>query len=263
MNKMKFVISLILAVSILMAQVAGAFAAPVSQDSPSIKGAVQSITLETDSNTAVTTIIVTVVDSNQILQTARVSERIAKELGLVMFDGDGKLVINDSALGQPIDINPTVVIPAQEADRHPVGNALATFFSDIAGLDYNAIMTAHNEGIGFGVIAQALWLTVRLEGNAQVFQALLRAKKTGDYTAFTLDDGATPKNWGQLRKAVLDGKKIDNLGSVMSNNDNGNNTDSNKDKNKDKEKDKDKDKNKDNGGNGNGNNDEKNKDKKK
>ena len=78
-----------------------------------------------------------------------------------------------------VEIDPTTVIPDQQENQHPVGNALATFFSDIEGIDYDTIMAAHENGVGFGVIAQALWLTSELGGDAQVLQgsALCKTKQ--------------------------------------------------------------------------------------
>jgi hypothetical protein len=257
-SKLKFFIGLSLAISILMIQTGGVFAAPALQPIPTITGAIQSITLETYSATGSTVVIVTVTDSNDVFQTARIDEKAAKDLGLVMFDSDGKLSINNSALGQLIEIKPEMVLTDQE-NRHPVGNALATFFSNIQGLDYDTIMLAHSDGIGFGVIAQALWLTAKLEGSAEDFQALLRAKETGDYTEFSLDDGSTPKNWAELRKSLFEGKKVKNPGSVISDQENGNvnNPEPNQDQENKKEKNKDKEKekgqNKDNGGDNNDN----------
>lgn len=261
-SKMKILLSLILAVSIMFVQTGGVFAVSALQTTPPLNGTVQSITLETVSTTGTTIVIVTVMDRDQIFQTVRVDEKTAKDLGLVMFDGDGKLIINKSVLGQSIEITPEMVIPGQEEDRHPVGNALATFFSNIGDLDYDIIMLAHNDGNGFGVIAQALWLTTKLEGNTEVFQALLLAKETGDFKDFALDDGTTPKNLAELRKALFDGKKVANLGSVISNQEGGNGNDANQNQdqgNKDKNKDKEKEKNKDNKGNENGKSDEKDK----
>ena len=258
MSKAKFFTSLVLAVSLLVGQVGVVFAAPAFQKSAPITGTVQSITLETDPNTGITTVIVEVTGNDQAARTVRISQATARRIGLVAPDGDGNLVINESALGKPVEIDPAAVIPDQQPDRHPIGNALATFFSDI--VDYDTIMAAHNEGVGFGVIAEALWLTKQLDGDSEVFQALLNARETGDYSAFTID-GVTPKNWGQLRKAVLDGKKIDKPGNTVSNQNNGNDQNKDKDKNKDKGKDKDKGNNGNNGNNGGGN--DKNKDKKK
>lgn len=250
-HRMKFLISLILAVSILIIQTGGVFAASALQTSPVLQGTIQSITLETYSTTGITVVIVTLMESDQIFQTIRVDEKSAKDLGLVVFDGDGKLIINESALGQSVEIKPEMILPDHEEDRHPVGNALATYFSNIAGLDYDTIMLAHNDGNGFGVITQALWLTTKLDGNVEVFQALLLAKENGDYKDFIFEDGTVPQNWAELRKGLFDGKKLENLGNVMSNknHENGNTPEKNKEKNKDKEK--------NNGDNGKGGNKEK------
>ncbi len=70
-------------------------------------------------------------------------------------------------------------------------------------MDYETIMSAHEQGVGFGAIAQALWLTTKLEGNAEIFEILIEAKQTGDFSAFVLEDGSSPENWGQLRKAII------------------------------------------------------------
>jgi len=256
MNKMKSLIGLALAISLLMIQAGGAFAAPALQEATPIKGTVQRVTLTTDSNTGLTTVTIHVKDQGQAMQIVRISQETAIALALVALDGDGKPVINALALGQSIEIDPATVIPDKEEDRHPVGNALATFFSDVPGLDYDTIMESHNNGVGFGVIAQALWLTIKLDGDSEIFQDLLAAKETGNYAAFTLEDGTTPKNWGQLRNAVLDGKKVADPSAVRPDNNgngNGNANGQNNNNNSNKEKDKDKDKNNNGGGNGNGN----------
>lgn len=267
MSKAKFFISLVLALSILIGQVGDVLAAPASQASDLLVGIVKSITLEIDPHTGVTTALIKVTSTNQGTQTLRISQETAIAVGLVTLNGDGNPFINVSALGKPIEIDPATVIPNQQESRHPLGNALTTFFSDVPGVDYNTIMTAHNNGVSFGVIAQALWVTKQLEGNSEVFEKLLIARETGNYSDFAVD-GVTPKNWGQLRKAILDNKKVDKPGNTTANQDHGN-SQSNKDKDKDKDTDEDtdkdkgkgKDKDKDKSNNGNGN--DENKDKKK
>jgi len=246
MKKAKFLVSLTLAVTVLVAQASAVFAAPTS-----ITGTVQSITLETDTNTAVTTVLVTLLE-NGATQIVRIGIESATALGLVTLGGDGNPIINDLALGQPIEIDPATVISAQQDNQHPVGSALATFFSDILNLDYETIMTAHDEGTGFGVIAQALWLTKKLDGDVDLFILILEAKKNKDYSAFLLEDGTIPQNWGQFKKAVMDGKK-GKPGIVMREKDNNGNDNNGNGNGKDKDKDKNKDKDKDNNGNGNGN----------
>jgi hypothetical protein len=256
-NKAKFVVCLSMAVSMLIIQVGGVLAAPAIQLAPPIQGTVQSISIENDTVTGVKAVVITLLDGDLLLHTLRLSEQTAKEVGLVMFDSDGKLVINHLALGKTVEIASEAIIPAQEKNRHPLGDALATFFSDIEGLDYKAVMAAHRQGNGFGVIAQALWLTARMDGNVDIFRALILAKSNGDYTSFVLNDGTTPKNWAELRKAVLDGTTNANLGSLISDQDN-EGGEANREKEKDNNKDKEKDKNKDKENQGdNGNNEEK------
>jgi hypothetical protein len=234
MNKMipitKFSLSLVLALGLLLIQAGGVFAAPFIQKSASFTGLVQSITLETDTITGVTIVSVDVIDAEQSVQTIRLSQESAITLGLVVVNGDGKPTINDSALGKPVEIDTERIIPVQEENQHPVATALATFFSDINGMDYEMIMAAHEQGIGFGVIAQTLWLTTKLEGDAAIFETLIEAKQTGDFSDFILENGSSPENWGQLKKAILDQGKPNSVGVVVSNSDrhgNGNNQSNN------------------------------------
>jgi hypothetical protein len=74
----------------------------------------------------------------------------------------------------------------------------------------------HEDGYGFGVIAQAMWMSKSLgEGDMADSGLILEAKKTGDYSAFVLPDGSTPTNRGQFKKAVM-GKDKKNLGFIVS-----------------------------------------------
>ena len=238
---------------ISMAQVGGVFAAPASQEAPPIRGTVQSITLESDSTTGVITVILAVMDADQVVRKVRLSQETAIQLGLVLLDGDGNPLINQRALGKAAQIDPAVAITDQEEHQHPIANALATFFSDIEGIDYEMIMSVHRAGVGFGVIAQTLWLTSELGGDAQLFRDLLYAKKHNDYSAFSglTMDGTPPRNWGQLRKILLEKK---NLGAVRPNhNNNGNQGNPGNGNGNSQEKDKNKDNNNNGGGHGNGN----------
>jgi hypothetical protein len=244
-NKTKCSLSLVLALILLATQIGGVFAAPALEGSIPIRGVVQSITLEADTVTGVTMVSVDVVDSDQAAQNVRLSLESAITLGLVVLNGDGKPEINHLALGKPVEVDSSIVIPSQVVNQHPIGSALATFFSDIAGMDYETIMSAHDQGVGFGVIAQMLWLTTRLEGTAEIFEELVHAKQTGDFSAFILEDGSTPENWGQLKKAIFDKNKKNNLGVVISNphnngnsngTDNGNGNNGNNGQGKEKEK---------------------------
>jgi hypothetical protein len=251
MKNAKIVISVLLASILILTQASVALAAPIAETSGMVTGIVSAVSLETDPNTGVTTVVVEL-DSTQ---TVRISLETAYDLLLIDYDSDGNPFIIDTLPGY-IEIDPTLVIPAEEEPHHPVGGALAIFFSDIEGLDYSTIMDAHEAGNGFGVIAQALWLIRKLGGTADDFVLLLEAKRDGDFHDFPLEDGTIPTTWGQLKKAVSE-----NLGTVMSdkqdkdnngNHGNGNNGNGNGNPNKDKDKDKDKDKSNNAGGNGNG-----------
>lgn len=245
MKKSKLFLSLLLAGILAFIQASSVFAAPSLNDHQAITGTVQQITLETDPSTIVTTVIITVMDEKGKTLTVRISLETAIELGLVTLNGDGSPIINQLALGQIIEIDSSTVISSEK--QNPVGSALSTFFSDIDGLDYSVIMDAHSTGNGFGVIAQVLWLTRKLEGDVSVFLALLDAKKNNDFSSFVFEDGSTPTSWGQLKKAIMNGDKKGNLGVIMSNkgHDNHGNGSGNGNNNKDKNKDK--------GNNGNGN----------
>jgi len=214
MKKLLFSTALVLA--LLIGQTGIAFA----QDATPISGVVQSVTLETDTAGTTTVLVAyTYVDSAGAQQTAtsRLSVEAAASLGLVTTDpATNTTTVNDAATGSTVTIDPGAVIPdpvTEETPQHPVGSALSDFFSDLLGVDYDTIMEYHSDGTGFGVIAQALWLTSEMGGGTDMFTALLDAKKSGDYSAITLADGSTPSNWGDVVKSL---KKGDNLGSVKS-----------------------------------------------
>ncbi len=243
----KILISIVMTLALAVAQVSVAFA----QEVVPISGTVNDIVLETDATTGDTTVLVTLQDDLGATQTVRLTVETAESLGLVSTDiTTGEITVIDSAKGTTVDIDPATVIPAssqtEEEAQHPVGSALSEFFSELLGVDYDTIMGYHEDGVGFGVIAQALWMTNRLEGDTETFQMILEAKESGDYSTVTLPDGTTPTNWGQFKKAVMGTGKKDNLGTVMSGNsedttvtttqENPNTTThpSNKDKHKDK-----------------------------
>src|SRR5689334_17285753 len=110
MSRIKLLFGTILIIMISMAQVGGVLAAPASQQVAPISGTIQSITLESDPTTGVVTVLVAVVDSDQMVQTLRLSQETAVNLGLVVLDGDGNPVINEQALGDVVEIDPATVI---------------------------------------------------------------------------------------------------------------------------------------------------------
>jgi len=244
----KILIASILAIAVLAMQIGTVFAAPPLQEGV-ITGKVTALECGTDSE-GNTTILVTL-DVEGTEQTVEITLAAAVELGLVTLgEGDVPDCSEEAfaaivaALSEDVTIDPEDVVRAEEEEpKHPVGAALAIYFADLT--DYDTIMGAHEDGFGFGfgVIAQALFMADKMEGDADTFLAILEAKKTGDYSGFVFEDGSSPKNWGQFRKAVLKGEKV-NLGTVMS------------DKNKDKDKDKDNNGNGNSNSNGNGNSNE-------
>jgi hypothetical protein len=111
------------------------------------------------------------------------------------------------------------------------------------------------------MIAQVLWLMQELpDADVHDFQVLLDARKNNTYVHLTFvdDSGATitPSNWAELRKAILAGKPVGNLGTTLS--EKGGNPAENvresKPNDRDKGQDKDKERERDNNGRGNGSN---------
>ena len=229
MQKIKLVSSILLIAAVLFAQVGVVAAASPAQGSTDITGVIQSITVEIDATG--TTIIVTLMDGQGATQTVRLSVDEAVALGLVTLDPvTGAPVIVSEKIGQTVTIQPEA--PAEPVN--PVSTVLASFF----GVDESVIEQYRQDGFGFGNIAQALWMSQNLNGDASLAGLILEAKKTGDFSAFTLPDGSTPENWGQFKKAVS-GKK-NNLGVVVSGKDNDDGTGTTPGNGKDKDKDKDK-----------------------
>ena len=216
MSKTKLLAGFLLMFVLLAAQVGVAAAAPVAQDTTPITGTIQGITTETDENGVTTAVVVTVLLEDQVTtQTVRLSVDTAVDLGL--FDETTQEPILDQ-VGQPITIDPSLVIPDEdptEESVHPIAWILAQFF----GEDPTVINGYHEDGFGFGVIAQAMWLSQSItEGeDASAAGLILEAKKSGDYSEFSeLFDGDVPTNWGQFKKALQDNKDKHNLGTIVS-----------------------------------------------
>lgn len=204
MKLMKLVAIFILTLAISLAQTGSALAQePVTNK-------VTVLACGTDG----TTILVTYDDGDATTPEVMVEVSLEDAVTLGLIASGVECSTETLANGVGTTIDPAALTPVEAEPQHPVGAALSLFFSGIT--DYETIMTAHEGGIGFGVIAQALWLTQNLEGDTATFNAIIEAKQSGDFSAFILDDGSTPQNWGQFRKAVLDNDKKDNLGVVKS-----------------------------------------------
>jgi len=216
MKKAKLFTSFLI-ILLVLTQFSLVSAAPSHDVADSLSGTVLKIELNTDGSSGESAVWVTVVDDNREEQTVQVSLETALEWHIVVYEND-QLVPNELLLNTNINIPLDSIIPDQTEDfKHPVANAFATFFSeDIPGVNYDLIISAHEDGFGFGVIAQALWMTKKLDGDADTLLKILEAKQTGDYSDITLEDGTTPTNWGQFKQAVMDGDKKGNRGVIMS-----------------------------------------------
>jgi len=234
MQTSKFIIALILAIAVLISQAGPVLAAPVLEDG-TISGTVKGLTCKTDPITGIKNFLLTVELAGGISQTILIAQTTAESLGLIEFTADGSpdcsQEVLDTAIGMEVKVaSPDVLL--DEEPKHPVGDALATFFEEIT--DYETIMQAHDGELeelkfgkfGFGVLAQALWLTKKLVENSEdlvgseVFIAILQAKKDGNYgDLLVFEDGSSPQSWGQFRKALLaaiEGEKKINPGFIMS-----------------------------------------------
>jgi len=210
---------------VLFAQAGHAAAAPLAQTPTTITGTIQSIMLETDANN-VTTVLVTFVDAQNVTQTVRISVDTAVALGLVTLDPiTSAPVVDETQIGQSVMIDPTTVIPDTTTEEavNPISTLLAGFFN----VDASIVDGYHNDGFGFGVIAQALWMSRNLTGtedqtgDASLAGDILKAKQDKDFAAFfethpeyLTDSQTVPTNWGQFRKAFSN--KKNNLGVVVS-----------------------------------------------
>ena len=220
MSHTKLFSSLLLVLAVLFAQVGVVAAAPQTQDATPITGTVQSITTETDTN-GVTTVVVTLVDDQGATQTVRLSVDTAVSLGLITLDSTTQQpVVDQTKVGQTVDVDPTTVIPDEtpEESVNPISWLLGEFFHE----DPSVIQGYHDDGFGFGVIAQSLWISKNVSGDASLADQILQAKQNGDYSSITLadgtpltmPDGSVPTNWGQFKKALLNHKN--NLGVIVS-----------------------------------------------
>ena len=248
MFRSKIFAGVLLVLAVLFAQVGTVFASPAAQETTPISGTIQSISLETDETGATTAVLVTVLDGEGMTQAVRISVETAVALGLVTVDPATNVVsVVEAKVGQPVEIDPATVLPEEEVDVHPIAAILASFF----GMEAGVVQGYHEDGFGFGVIAQALWIAKGLNDDPTTAGLILEAKRTGDYSAFILPDGSIPTNWGQFKKAAM-GKEKKNLGLIVSghveNDDedgqqkNGNGNGQGKDNNPGKGKGKDKDK---------------------
>ncbi|HLO30350.1 MAG TPA: hypothetical protein VK249_14495 [Anaerolineales bacterium] len=218
----KLLASIVLVITVMFAQVGNVAAAPQTQDgTTTISGNITNIEVQTDAN-GETIVVVTVEGYQPITLTAQEAA-----------DNNLYDLNTQQLLAQPGDaveglvVDTTAVVPAEPPQVHPISWLLADFFSNgdpaVANQLAIAIDGFHNgdfqvgesesdtQVFGFGVIAQALWMSSNLGGgtaNTDLAGEILIAKKTGDYSQIQLPDGFTwpndtaPTNWGQFKKAL-------------------------------------------------------------
>lgn len=221
-HSMKFFFSIFLGLTVVLGQYMPAYAAPRQDEASFITGTVQSIVIEADGESEIQSVVVVILLESGERQTVRLDAGTAASLGLVTVDESGGLAVDGSKIGMSVSLDTGTVLPDElvvDEKLHPVGGRVADFFSDLLGVDYDIVMGSHADGFGFGVIAQALWLTNKMGGDVVLFQTILDAKKSGDYSMITLSDGSIPQSWGQLKKAVFGDEKGTSLGDVMSDGD--------------------------------------------
>lgn len=234
MKTSKYTVSLLIGIAMIVSQVGSVLAAPTLQEGY-IAGTISEVTCEEDTSTGITTFEVKVELEDGTFQTVFIDQETAESLGIIAPDTPCSESALEGAIGMQISINLEDVIPQEDEPQHPVGVALSLFFDDIT--NYDTIMEAHDNGTGFGVIAQALWITENYltDGSEGEFLAILEAKETGDFSYFDsyfTSEDETPANWGQFKKAIQDGDKKNNLGAVMSDKDNKSNNGKGQDKEK-------------------------------
>jgi hypothetical protein len=240
MSSTKLLASVLLVLAVMFAQVGNVAAAPQTQDGTTtpITGTIQTITVDPVTNI----VLVTVLLEDQVT-TQTVSLDPLDPAYSEFFNPDTQAFIPQVGESVAWQVNSADVVPDEEPvepDVHPISWLLAKFFFDGDPAMASLIDSFHNgdfqiigddgteqtldQVFGFGVIAQALWMSKDSEGNTDVQLAgdILLAKKDKDYQAFfdthpeyleQVGDNM-PNNWGQFKKALSE--KKNNLGVIVS-----------------------------------------------
>jgi hypothetical protein len=214
MFKQKVLVGLLLVVAVLFAQVGIVFAAPAAQESTTTTISGNITHIETQQDADGNTVIVVTVEGYQPIT---LTEQEAADAGLYDMNTHQLLVQDGDAVSLTVDSSKAVPDQSEEP-VNPVAAILSSFF----GADASVVNQYHEDGYGFGVIAQAMWISQNVNGDASLAGLILQAKKTGNYsdimlsdgTPLTLPDGSVPTNWGQFKKALLE--KKNNLGMIVS-----------------------------------------------
>lgn len=262
MFKIKTVTGIALVLAVLFMQVGTVFAAPAAQDT-TLSGTIVSVEPSTPDANGDPTYLVTVQDELGATQTVRISYDTAVSLGLFVLDPNtnepaldpntGEPMLDPDKVGTDVELGTDDILTDEEEDQdvHPISQFLADFFK----VDAGDIDQLHEDGFGFGLIAQALWIARDDDENTDVELAgdILEAKQSKDYETFFENHPEyaeefgdnLPTNWGQFKKVLKD--KHENLGNVVSGHADDETTQQEHGKGKDKNKDK-------NNNNGNGHN---------
>lgn len=219
MSKVNYVLGWVLVFAMMAVPVVSVGAASPAQTTV-IEGKIQSCEMATDNFTGdpVVVCIVTLTTGETLTVRLSVSDAVEKELAVLNEDGSVTIIATD---GQDVMIEDDMLlvdpceVPA--GDNHPIAIIMANYFCEELGTTPDILQTLHEDGFGFGEIAQACFMASEMDGTGSLCEEILYAKKSGDYSNLTLPDGVTVTNWGQLRKTVLDDKSS-NPGSIVSEN---------------------------------------------
>ena len=224
MSSKKLLASILLVLAVLFTQAGIVAAAPQTQDgtTTTLTGTIQSITVDPNTNVVTVTVLLEDQVTTQTVHLDPLNPAYSN-----LFTQDTHQLIAQVGEAVTWQVNSADVVPVEEPVEesvHPIALLLGEFF----GEDPTIIDGYHQDGFGFGVIAQALWISRNLTGTEEVIGdaslagKILEAKKSGDYsniqfsdgTLLTLPDGTVPTNWGQFKKALSE--KKNNLGVIVS-----------------------------------------------
>ncbi len=183
-----------------------------------ITGTIQALEVQVDGITEVTTVLVTVLDGQGIATSYRISPEAAAGLGLALVETQTLEVVtpDESMIGQPIVLDPADILEEVETGN-PIAQLLGDFFASLFGVDPAVIGDYHEQGMGFGVIAQAGIMSYSMDGDGTMMQTIMDAKLSGDFSTVVLPDGSTAENWGQLRQSIMkQDNALKNLGNIVS-----------------------------------------------
>lgn len=169
-----------------------------------VDGTITGLVFVIDPVTLITSLTVSWTDLTLVEQTTSLDLETALKLELIATD--------ETKLTTAVVIDPTLILESSTYEKDVT--MLGSFFGTVLGLSLDQL-AAYQEEFGSGVLAQALWMTADLGGDAAMLDQFLAAKSSGDFSTLVLPDGSTPTNWGQLRKVAL-ASPHHNLGSVVS-----------------------------------------------